>query len=134
MNASMETVQALLAGSDRINQMKAEIVSVIRIVFGFITEKEIGAIRSDKAIFTFEKHGLIFGVCRQKNDLSAGLFVLPLKGCRTEHFSVGWEDSRIPLIFVETVHSFLPDFLSGMCEHFPGLEDRLAPLFKASGK
>lgn len=132
MNASMETVQALLAGSDRINQMKAEINYFVRTIIGFITESEIREIRKNgRSFLAIEKENIVLSVERLYNGL-----IVDVSGKRTSHYFRLMEESSytIPLIFVEEVHSCLPDFLSGMCEHFPGLEDRLAPLFKASGK
>lgn len=135
MNTRMETVQALLVGSERINQMKAEIVSVIRMIFGFIPKEEIKEFGNDRKIFSFGTGLWIFKVFIRKGELTAEFCSAESPMERISHrCEVGWEDSRIPLTLVEVVHSCLPEFLSGMCKHFPELENRLAPLFKVSGK
>ncbi|MDP3800524.1 MAG: hypothetical protein Q8Q90_03850 [bacterium] len=135
MNASMETVQALLIGSDRINQMKTEIVSVIRMIFGFISKEEIEEFGGDRKIFSFGTGLWMFKVFIKKGELIAEFCSSesPMRPI-SQRCEVGLEDSRISLALVEVVHSCLPDFLSNMCRCFPELENRLAPLFKAAGK
>jgi len=116
--------------------MKAEIWMIVRLILGFLND-----LVDVKMKMEFESDGSLWYVrqSRGKYAYMVECFVRPFPG------STGWMTAFSPGLFrsnwstndlesVEKVYDDLDVFVEGMFREFPGLEQKIAPILKASQK
>ena len=121
-------VEQLLAGSERIHEMRKEIDAVVCMVLGFLNKDGKPHLRDAQNLDLFTIAGLCWQLQKRKGSLSVEIR-------RHEDGKLLYLNGRsdwIPLEEVQLVHCCLQDFLKKMMGFFPQLESCFAPLLAAA--
>ena len=134
---SMDQIQQMLDGSQRLNQMKREIDATISMALGFLIKAEVSRFRYREVIYEFTTPGLKWEIMKWKRE-AVGVHA------RTDSsdnqvvygFASGnkWATPGVGINFVQLVHQALPEVLSNLVKVFPSLAGRFAPLLEAGQK
>jgi hypothetical protein len=135
------SLQTLVEGSDRINQMTHEIDWIVKTIFGFIGKDDIPKPRNPgDLVFEFTSHGYLWRITKSTGSLTCVIYDA------ASHKPGPWYNNRIiaspgmyvsnqgdpPLYAVIPIYSGIQQFIDKMIETFPQLKDRLAPLIAAA--
>ena len=133
----MEQIQQMLAGSQRLNQMKWEIDATIRMALGFLAEAEVSRFRYSEVICEFATPGLKWKITKWKRE---AVGVDARTDDRADQSVYGytsgnkWATPEAGINFIRLVHQALPEVLSNLIRVFPSLAGRFAPLLQAAPK
>ena len=131
---SMEQIQQMLAGSQRLNQMKWEIDATIRMALGFLTKEEVSHFRHSQVICEFATPGLNWKITKWKREcvgIDAHDAGDPLAWFA---YTSTWGSDRMEMKYIQSVHQALPEVLSNLVKVFPSLTGRFAPLLQVAPK
>ena len=133
---SMEQIQQMLAGSQRLNQMKWEIDATIRMALGFLTKAEVSRFRYSEVICQFTTPGLDWQITKWKRECVdivahnaevSHTFALP--AYTSTHGS-----DYMGMKYTQLVHQALPEILTNLVGAFPPLAGRFASLQQVASK
>jgi len=136
-SVSMEQIQQMLVGSQRLNQMRSEIDATIRMALGFLTKAEVSRFRYGVVICQFTTPGLNWKITKWKRE---AVGVDAYTNNSDEQVVYGfvsgnkWATPEVGMKFVQLVHQALPDVLTNLVMIFPSLVGRFAPLLQAASK
>ncbi len=129
---NMKQIQQILAGSQRLNQMKWEIDAIIGIARGFLTKQDVAHFRYHEIICAFTTPGLSWEIIMCKRDHVGINASVHVGGRGVYAYSADWGSSAIEMSHVQLVHQALPDILTNLVRIFPSLTARFAPLLRAA--
>ena len=141
---SSELVQQLLTGSKRINQMKQEIDTIIKMILGLLKKTELPYTWNNEIICGFESAGLHWTITKNKRPphRKATSFCVTViskpKSSQsdsivlTHAYPTEKEAILVKFQYVQRVYQGLPDFLTNMKKVFPELKNLFTPLLEAA--
>jgi hypothetical protein len=132
---SMEQIQRILAGSQRLNEMKQEIEALMGMTLGFLTQEEKSRFRYGEALCEFATPGLNWKITRWKREC-IGVEAYDAENPRAGFvYSYTWGgSSRIGMWYIQLVHQALPEVMTNLVKVFPSLAGRFALLLQAASK
>jgi len=134
---SMEQIQQMLAGSQRLNQMKWEIDATIRMALGFLTKAEVSRFRYSEVICQFTTPGLNWKITKWKRE---AVGIDAYTDGSDEQVVYGfisgnkWATPEVGMNFVQLIHQALPEVLTNLVRVFPSLAGRFALLQQVASK
>jgi len=133
-SVTMEQIQQILAGSQRLNQMKREIDATIRMALGFLTKAEASRFRYREILCEFSTPGLNWKITKWKREcvgIDAHDAGDPLAWFA---YTSTWGSDQMEMKYIQPVHQALPEVLSNLAEVFPSLAGRFALLLQTASK
>ncbi len=134
---SMEQIQQILAGSQRLNQMKWEIDATIRMALGFLTEADVLRFSYSQVICEFTTPGLKWKITKWKREavgVDARIDGFDERAIYGFISGNKWPTPEVGINFVQIVHQALPEVLTNLVRVFPSLTGRFAPLLRVAPK
>ena len=141
--ANDNIVAQLVQGSKNIDCMKAEIWMVVQMILGFVrvletTDLEFGTDQCKWGVHLIgqSKKDREANMWRESHRAECLIRILPgSEGGHTAfspNYIGNWAGNSLK--DVEVVYDSLPTFVEGMLREFPELEQKIAPILKASSK
>ena len=129
---SMEQIQQMLAGSQRLNQMKREVDATIRMALGFLTKAEVSGFRYSQVICEFTTPGLNWKITKWKREC-VGIDAHDVVDPRAWFaYTSSWGSDLMEMKYIRLVHQALPEVLSNLAKVFPSLAGRFASLLQTT--
>lgn len=124
----------MLAGSQRLNQMKWEIDATIRMALGFLTKAEVSRFRYRETICEFSTPGLKWTITKLKREcvsIEADDAENPIAGFA---YTSTWGTDQVQMKHIRIIHRALPEVLTNLVKVFPSLNRLFALLLRAAPK
>tara|TARA_B100001971_G_C17966739_1_gene420252 strand:+ start:272 stop:676 length:405 start_codon:yes stop_codon:yes gene_type:complete len=128
---STKQVRQILAGSQRLNEMKREIDAIIKTAIGMLTGTELSRFSYDDVVCRFDTPGLKWEITRD-DDLTVCAYDVNFRDSLIYTAVLGADQFRMR--HVQLVHQALPKILTNLIRVFPSLADRFIPLLEAAPK
>jgi len=131
---SAEQVQQLLARSRKLNEMKAEIDTVVGMALGLLAEAELSRFRRDAVVCEFATHGLGWKVVKMKRGLVVSAYSINDSYIWPTVYDSFLGIDCTAMRYVSLVHRALPDLLTNLIKVFPQLENQLTPFLEVASQ
>ncbi|MDP2668767.1 MAG: hypothetical protein Q8P07_02965 [bacterium] len=131
---SMEQIQQMLVGSQKLNQMKREIDATLRMALGFLTKAEVSRFCYSEVICEFATSGLNWKITKWKREC-VGIDAHDAGDPRAWFaYTSTWGSDRMEMKYIQLVYQALPNVLTNLVRVFPSLAGRFAPLLQVVSK